>query len=60
MRMTYCIGVGKNRQCECIIDGITIDGHVDNASDYPVIKVFVSLYYDRPIFYPMKNISRTS
>ena len=37
MRMKYCIGVGKNRQCECIIDGITIDGHVDNASDCPVI-----------------------
>ena len=26
----------------------------------PLYKVFVSLYYDRPIFYPMKNISRTS
>ena len=37
MRMKYCIGVGKNRQCVCIIGGITIDGHVDNASDYPVI-----------------------
>ena len=24
------------------------------------IKVFVSLYYDHTIFYPMKNISRTS
>ena len=35
--MKYCIGVGKNRQCECIIGGITIDGHVDNLSDYPVI-----------------------
>ena len=23
------------------------------------IKVFVSLYYDLTIFYPMKNISRT-
>ena len=37
MRMKYCVDVGKNRQCECIIGGITIDGHVDNASDYPVI-----------------------
>ena len=37
MRMKYCIGVGKNRQCECIIGCITIDGHVDNASDYSVI-----------------------
>ena len=38
MRMKYCVGVAKNRQCECIIGGITIDGHVDNASYYPVIK----------------------
>ena len=35
--MKYCTGVGKNRQCECIIGGITIDCHVDNASDYAVI-----------------------
>ena len=35
--MKYCVGVGKNRQCECIIGGRTIDGHVDNVSDYPVI-----------------------
>ena len=26
----------------------------------PGIKVFVSLYYDHTIFYPMKNTSRTS
>ena len=25
-----------------------------------LFKVFVSLYYDRTIFYPMKNISQTS
>ena len=37
MRMKYCVSVGKNRQCECIIGGITNDGNVDNASDYPVI-----------------------
>ena len=37
MRMKYCVGVGKNRQCECIIGSITIDGHVDNASEYLVI-----------------------
>ena len=35
--MKYCAGVDKNRQCESVIGGITIDGHVDNASDYPVI-----------------------
>ena len=28
--------------------------------DKRTVKVFVSLHYDRPIFYPMKNISRTS
>ena len=33
MRMKYCVGVGKNRQCECIIGGITMD----NESVYPVI-----------------------
>ena len=32
--MKYCVGVDKNRQCEWVV---TIDGHVDNASDYPVI-----------------------
>ena len=36
MKIKYCVGVGKNRQCECIIGRIAIDGHVDNASDYPV------------------------
>ena len=37
MMVKYRVGAAKNRQCECIIGGITIDCHVDNASDYPVI-----------------------
>ena len=32
-----CFQEDINRQCECIIGGITIDNHVDNATDYPVI-----------------------